>query len=96
MQYGDSWLAVRFNLQALQVTTETLFIGYFESLDLQFIFENLVNKTELKKRTSQQVSVLFMFGMEPCVKIDAFYLLKWLIASNGVTLINWVKVVVGP
>lgn len=60
MQYGDSWLAVRFNLQALQVTTETLFIGYFESLDLQFIFENLVNKTELKKDVTTGFSFIYV------------------------------------
>lgn len=48
MQYGDSWVAVRFiiYLQAL-VTIEMLFIGSFDSLELQFIFENVVNKTEL-------------------------------------------------
>ena len=48
MKYGDSWLVVRCTvyLQAL-VTIEMLFVGSFNSLDLQFIFENVVNKTEL-------------------------------------------------
>lgn len=59
MQYDDSWLAVWFNVQAL-VTTEMLFIGYFESLELKLIFVNFVNKTELKKDLTTGFSFIYV------------------------------------